>query len=161
MNALERPTVPGDWPRLDHAEITRLLPHRYPFLLVDRAAVNPDPDRWEGFGWKGVTVNEPYFPGHFPGTPLVPGVLLIEAIAQVAALSVLWHQDEGLAGRIMYLLGVENARIRATVTPGTCLMIHAWVDRRRHRFIWFRGRIWDGDRVVAEARISSTLAENA
>lgn len=154
-----RPIIPNHWKTIDYAEVIRWLPHRYPFLMVDRAVVNPDPEHFEACAWKGVTSTEPYFQGHFPDRPVMPGVLLIEAIAQTAALAALWHQEKTNTARIMYLISIEHARFRGVVTPGTCLLIHAWLDRRRSRFVWFRGRVWDEQRIVAEARLSSTLAD--
>ena len=155
---IQRPVPDDTWIRLGPVEVRELLPHRYPFLMVDRVAIHPDAGQPKALGWKGVTQNEPFFEGHFPNEPVMPGVLLVETIAQVAALSVLWHRRASAAGALMYLLSIDQARIRDRVVPGTLLEIYAYLERQRGRFVWFKGHIWDGDRMIAEARIASTLA---
>jgi 3-hydroxyacyl-[acyl-carrier-protein] dehydratase len=147
-----KPEVTTAWVALDAGQVQALLPHRYPFLMVDRAFLHPD--RWEALGFKGVTYNEPFFPGHFPQEPVLPGVLMVEAIAQVAALTVLWRHPEA-RHRPIYLLGIEQARFRQKVVPGHLLEVHAWRERQRGMFVWFKGVIWVGDQVVAEARLST------
>ena len=153
----QRPVVPETWAVLSPPEVQRLLPHRYPFLMIDRGYLNPD--AFECIAFKAVTFNEPYFPGHFPGEPLMPGVLMIEAMAQAAALTYLWRYPE-YSGQTMYLLGVDQARFRMKVSPGQLLLIHAWLDRQRGPFLWFRGRIWVDDAVAAEARLSTSTRSN-
>ncbi len=153
-----KPTISADWQYLDTHTVLSLLPHRYPILLVDRAYVHPHDCACLGI--KNLTVNEPVFQGHFPNEPLMPGVYLIEAIAQTAALAVLIRHPH-MQGRSIYLLGVEQARFRQKVLPGDRLEIYAWLDRQRGSFLWFRGRIWVDDRVVAEARISTSAETSA
>ena len=110
----ERPFV------MDSKEIARILPHRYPFLLVDRILeINLDEN--EILGVKNVTVNEPFFQGHFPGAPIMPGVLLLEALAQTGGILV--HQ-KGYAKKIAVLLNVANAKFRKPVVPGDVLHLH-------------------------------------
>jgi beta-hydroxyacyl-ACP dehydratase FabZ len=100
---------------MEQAEIQALLPHRYPFLLVDRV-LELDPDR-RIVGIKNVTVNEPFFQGHFPGRPVMPGVLILEAMAQVGGL--LAFKSLGAASRpVVYLTGVDGAKFRKPVVPG-------------------------------------------
>ncbi|MGQ0550673.1 MAG: 3-hydroxyacyl-ACP dehydratase FabZ [Armatimonadota bacterium] len=128
----------------DIEEIRRLLPHRYPFLLVDRI-VAIDHGR-SITGIKNVTINEPFFAGHFPRNPVMPGVLIVEAMAQVAACLALERTE--LRGRDAYLTGIESARFRRRVVPGDQLVIRVELLRRR-------GLVF---RVRAEARIDDQLA---
>ncbi len=131
----------------DVEQIKAMLPHRYPFLLVDRI-VALDPDR-SITGVKNVTINEPFFVGHFPNNPVMPGVLIVEAMAQVAACLALEHQE--LRGRDAYLTGIEAARFRRMVTPGDRLVIR--VDLMRRRGLVFK--------VRAEARVDDQIAADA
>ncbi len=121
-------------PVMDIQELLDTLPHRYPFLLVDRIT------RWEpgklAAGYKNVTVNEPFFQGHFPGRPIMPGVLLIEAMAQVAA--TLAVRGAGKGNQVM-LLGVDDCRIRKPVVPGDKLEITSEVIKVKGIFWRFKG----------------------
>jgi UDP-3-O-[3-hydroxymyristoyl] N-acetylglucosamine deacetylase/3-hydroxyacyl-[acyl-carrier-protein] dehydratase len=114
--------------QLDIREITKILPHRYPFLLVDRI-IEVQPDR--AVGIKNVTFNEPFFQGHFPGQPVMPGVLLIEAAAQVTGAMLLGTRDH--AGKLAFLLGVDNFKFRKTVTPGDQVIIESEALRIKER----------------------------
>ncbi len=102
-------------------QIEKILPHRYPFLLVDKV-LHINLDENEIVGLKNVTVNEPFFQGHFPGTPIMPGVLILEALAQTGGILV--HQ-KGYDKKIAVLLNVVNAKFRKPVLPGDCLHLHA------------------------------------
>lgn len=112
---------------LDIMQIQEILPHRYPFLLVDR--IESVEDGQKAVGIKNVTANEPYFQGHFPGYPVMPGVLIIEAMAQVGAVAILRMPE--FAGKIALLAGVDNARFRRQVVPGDQLRIEVEVLKLR------------------------------
>ena len=140
------------WKHYNSEGIRRLLPHRYPFLFVDQAWVHPE--GYEAYGKKGVTQNEPFFPGNFPNETVFPGVLLVEIIAQVAAISVLAHH-EGAQGQEIYLLSIEKARFRDKVIPGTLLLCHTTLDRQKGSFLWFRGELYVHSKQVAQAVIAT------
>jgi len=139
---------------LDILEISELLPHRYPFLLVDRV-LELEPGK-SCRAIKNVTVNEPHFPGHFPGLPTMPGVLILESLAQTGALMLFSIPEH--KGKILYLAGAEKVRFRKPVSPGDVLL-------NETKLLWHRkgfGRIEckasvDGE-VVAEAELSYSLA---
>jgi 3-hydroxyacyl-[acyl-carrier-protein] dehydratase len=140
---------------LDIAAIQKLLPHRYPFLLVDRV-VGLSEDGSQCRGLKNVTINEPFFVGHFPGHPVMPGVLILEALAQTSAL----HARLKLrtAGElIVYLSTIERAKFRKPVVPGDQLILHSTLLRGRGRIWKFRGQAHVGEQVVAEAEYMAIL----
>ncbi len=139
---------------LSLAEIMKILPHRYPFLLVDR--ISEIGDR-HIVGIKNVTINEPYFPGHIPGQPVMPGVLVVEAMAQVGA-CLIQHAPH-LRGRLAYLAGIDRCRFRRPVVPGDTLRIEVEVRTLRGSLgkAWCVARV--GDEVAAEAEITFALPE--
>ena len=128
-------------------QIEKILPHRYPFLLVDRI-IYLNLEENEIIGLKNVTVNEPFFQGHFPGVPIMPGVLILEALAQTGGILV--HQ-KGYDKKIAVLLNVANAKFRKPVTPGDALLLHA-------KGIHVSG---NGGKVKARAMIGEVLAVEA
>jgi 3-hydroxyacyl-[acyl-carrier-protein] dehydratase len=134
-------------------EILTLLPHAFPFLLVDRILEYEPGERIVGI--KNVTFNEPFFPGHFPRNPVMPGVLIIEAMAQTAGiLAFKSHPD--MHGNVFFI-GIDNARFRKPVTPGDQLKLVLEVVKHR-RDIWvFDGAAYVDEQKVAEARIMATL----
>ncbi|WP_242018784.1 3-hydroxyacyl-ACP dehydratase FabZ [Phaeovibrio sulfidiphilus] len=141
--------------KIDIHEIIKMIPHRYPFLLVDRI-VDVIPGE-SGVGIKNVTYNEPFFPGHFPGRPVMPGVLIVEAMAQTAGALVLKALGSAAHGVLVYFMVIENARFRKPVEPGDRLELH--VVKTRHR-----GKVWKFDgvakvdgAVVAEASFSAMI----
>lgn len=146
----------SDKPTLSIQDIMKLLPHRYPFLLVDRVV------EWEQdtriVGLKNVTANEPYFTGHFPGVPVMPGVLIVEAMAQCGALLFLKDMpDRG--SKLFYFGGIDRARFRKPVVPGDQLILELTVLKRRSNMCKYSGVARVGDAVVAEAEIMSVMAD--
>ncbi len=140
---------------LTAVEVARLLPHRYPFLLVDRV-LELEPGR-RITAVKNVSVNEPFFPGHFPGYPVMPGVLMVEALAQAAAVCLAAGGD---AGRLGLFAGVDGVRFRRQVFPGDTLLLRVEVTRRRGSLVKVAGRALVGEQVAVEAaELSFVLVE--
>lgn len=140
------------------AEIMRILPHRYPFLLVDRV-VEVEPDR-RIVALKNVSINEPFFNGHFPGAPVMPGVLTIEAMAQTGAiLGLLDRKPEELKNAIVYFMGIDEARFRRPIVPGDQLRITVEVLRRK-AVVWkMKGQVHVDNELVAEAVLLSSIGQ--
>ena len=138
---------------LDNVAIQRILPHRYPFLMVD-TVVELDPGV-RAVATKNVTANEPFFQGHFPGRPTMPGVLLVEAMAQTAALMI---GEEG-AGQIPLFMGIDKARFRRQVVPGDRLVLEAEVVQHRGKVVRVSAKAKVDDAVAAEANILATLVD--
>jgi 3-hydroxyacyl-[acyl-carrier-protein] dehydratase len=149
----------GDVPKtiLDIEAIQRLLPHRPPFLLVDRV-VALEPGR-RLVAWKGVTMNEPFFAGHFPGHPVMPGVLILEALAQAAALLAMMSLGPEEAGKLTYLMGIDGARFRKPVVPGDRLELHVEVTKQKGPVWKERGTAVVDGQAVAEAEFMAMLAD--
>jgi 3-hydroxyacyl-[acyl-carrier-protein] dehydratase len=141
------------------AEILRILPHRYPFLLVDRV-IEVDGDR-RLVALKNVSINEPFFEGHFPGSPVMPGVLTIEAMAQAGAILGLLHsKPEDVKDTLIYFMGIDEARFRRPIVPGDQLRIVITVLRRK-AIVWkMRGEVWVGEELAAEATLLSSVGNN-
>jgi beta-hydroxyacyl-ACP dehydratase FabZ len=138
-------------------EIMKLLPHRYPFLLVDRI-LELDPGK-RIVGVKNVTINEQFFQGHFPGAPVMPGVLIIESMAQVAGVLIyrdLPEKDK----KLIYFIGIENAKFRSPVLPGDQLRIEMECLSRRNNFGKMRGRATVDGKLVAEAVVLFAIVEH-
>lgn len=140
---------------IDIHEIMRRIPHRPPFLFLDRA---------EGYvqnqslvGVKCVTVNEPFFQGHFPAEPVMPGVLIIEAMAQTGGLLMSKSWDVDPEGKIILFMSVDNCRFRHPVRPGDVLRLDVQVQRARRDVVKFRGRGLVGDKLAAEAEFAAML----
>lgn len=141
---------------MDKLEVAAILPHRYPFLLVDRVVEIEAGRRIVAL--KNVTANEPFFSGHFPGRPLMPGVLLCEAVAQAGGILAHATDPHTLGpGKIAMLTGLDHARFRQTVTPGDQLRLEVEVVRRRGAFWKMRGAVVVEGKIVAE--LEFTLAE--
>jgi 3-hydroxyacyl-[acyl-carrier-protein] dehydratase len=140
----------------DAQALLDLLPHRYPFLMLDRI-VELEPRR-RIVGIKCVTINEPFFQGHFPGAPVMPGVLIIEALAQAAATLVL-HEVPDRHERLVYFTGIDEARFRRPVVPGDVLRLEIDVLQLRPRAAKMRGVAKVGTEVAAEAIIRSHMID--
>lgn len=140
----------------DIQEILKILPQRYPFLLVDRIIENSD-DGKRVVGLKNVTVNEPYFQGHFPGRPVMPGVLQIEAMAQVAGFLML--KRVSTKNKIPYLMTIDKVKFRHPVIPGDQLKIEVTVLNLKERVGRFKCQAYVNDKVVTEAELSFILSD--
>ncbi len=138
--------------KLDILDIERILPHRYPFLLVDRIE---EMEEERIVGIKNVTVNEPFFQGHFPGFPVMPGVLIVEAMAQVAGVLALSKMDG--SNKVVLLAMIESAKFRRPVFPGDQLRMEMKVDKLKASVAKMSGRAMVGDNVVAEASVMCKL----
>jgi beta-hydroxyacyl-ACP dehydratase FabZ len=143
---------------LDTRAIQELLPHRYPFLLVDRIVELIPRERIVGL--KQVTIGEQFFQGHFPGAPVMPGVLIVEALAQVGAILAL-REIERREEKLVLFSGIERARFRQPVVPGDTLMLEVTALRIGSRIQRMRGEAKVEGRVVAEAEIMSVVAERS
>ena len=139
---------------LNIMDIQKILPHRYPFLLVDRV-VEIEPNK-KAVGLKNVTFNEPFFQGHFPGNPIMPGVLVIEAMAQVSGILAM---HEGAAGRSVYFMSIDKAKFRKPVVPGDQLRFEATVLQKRNNVWRFGGQTFVDGKVVAEAEFKAMISE--
>jgi len=139
-------------------EIMKVLAHRYPFLLVDRIL---EMDDKRVVGIKNVTINEPFFQGHFPGQPVMPGVLIIEAMAQTSAVLVVRAMGPEAARQLVYFMSIENARFRKPVTPGDQLRIHVMKERSRGAVWRFSGAAKVDGKLVAEATYTAMLVDRA
>jgi len=138
-------------------EIMRLLPHRYPFLLVDRVLETVPQKRIVAI--KNVTINEPFFQGHFPGEPIMPGVLIVEAMAQAWGILLMSSSEMDLSkNSAIRFLGIDNCRFRRAVVPGDQLRFELEAIAVK-RGIWkFGGKAYVGDEVAAEAELMATMA---
>ncbi len=140
---------------MDINQIQEILPHRYPFLLVDRVLELEEGKR--AVGLKNVSINEPFFQGHFPGYPVMPGVLLVEAMAQVGAVALLSIPEN--KGKIGLFAGIDNLRFRQQVVPGDQLKIEVVLDRVRGRIGKGSGRVEVDGKVVAEGDLMFAITD--
>ena len=140
----------------DIQRIMELIPHRYPLLLVDRLEEIILGE--SAIGVKNVTFNEPHFQGHFPSAPVMPGVLIVEAMAQTAAALVISTLGADAEGKLVYFMTIDNARFRRQVTPGDQLRMHVTKTRSRATVWKFDGKAYVGDKLAAEASFGAMIA---
>ncbi len=138
-------------------QIIDMIPHRYPFLLVDRI-IDVFKDQ-SCIGIKNVTVNEPFFSGHFPNHPVMPGVLIIEALAQTSAVLVVHTLGEDAKGKLVYFMTIDNVKFRKPVIPGDQLKLHVVKEKSRGNVWKFEGKALVDDKVVAEATFSAMILD--
>jgi 3-hydroxyacyl-[acyl-carrier-protein] dehydratase len=141
---------------LDVEAIKEMIPHRHPFLMID-GVIKLVPDV-EVTGIKNVTGEEDFFEGHFPGHPIMPGVLIVEAMAQTSAILVIGTVGKQ-PGSVVYFMSVDQARFRKPVFPGDRLMLHVVKQRNRGKVWKFKGEARVGDNLVAEATFSAMIVE--
>ena len=153
--AVEETANASDRVELDLESIERTIPHRYPFLLVDKVPELLPGERIVAV--KNVTVNEPFFQGHFPGFPVMPGVLIMEAIAQAGALLML-HGADKQGAAVPLFAGIDKARFRRPVVPGDQLRVEVEVLRQRGPSCKLAGKAWVGDELAAEGEIMAVLS---
>ena len=141
--------------QVDVQRIMEMIPHRHPFLMIDKVVDMVANERATGI--KNVSINENYFQGHFPARPVMPGVLIIEAMAQTAAVLVVHTLGPASEGKLVYFMSVDNARFRRPVFPGDRLDVH--VTKQRHRGnVWkFEGKAKVGDNLMAEAVFAAMI----
>jgi 3-hydroxyacyl-[acyl-carrier-protein] dehydratase len=140
---------------IDIKEIQRLLPHRYPFLLVDRI-IEIEPGV-KAVGIKNVTINEGFFQGHFPGSPIMPGVLTIEAMAQVAG--ILAFRSGATVGQPVYFVSIEKAKFRRLIVPGDQIRLEVKIIQQRGNIWRFSGNAMVGEKVASEAEFTAMVAD--
>ena len=154
MDATEKNTVT----QLDILRIMEMIPHRYPMLLVDKIVDIVPGESCTGI--KNVTINEPFFVGHFPQKPVMPGVMIVEAMAQTSAVLVMHTLGESSEGRLVYFMSIEEARFRRPIGPGD--QIHIKVQKQQNRRnVWkFKGEAWVDGTLCAEASYAAMIVMN-
>jgi len=145
----------NDISTLDIKEIIRLLPHRYPFLLVDRILEGEKGKSLVGL--KNVSMNEPYFQGHFPSEPIMPGVLILEGMAQVGGLLAFYSIPEMIGEKLIYFAGIDKVRFRQTVVPGDQLIYEMKVIKQKGKIWKMTGKAKVDNKVAAEAEFMAAF----
>ena len=141
----------------DIAKILKCLPHRYPFLMIDRVVDMVRNQRATGI--KNVTINEPQFQGHFPGNPIFPGVLLIEGMAQTGGVLCILSQAEQTKPKSVFFMTIDKAKFRKPVVPGETIEYHMTKMAQRKTMWWFRGEAKVAGQLVAEAEVGAMIAD--
>jgi len=144
---------------VDISGIMERIPHRYPFLLIDKV-VEIQPGE-SATGIKNVTVNEPFFQGHFPGHPIMPGVLIVEAMAQTAAIVVIEALDNTAADKLVYFMSIDSARFRKPVLPGHTLKLEVTKEHGRGKVWRFKGIAKADGAVMAEAVFTAMIVDKS
>ncbi len=150
---MSTPVVPEN---IDIIEIMKLLPHRYPFIMVDRI-LTIDPGK-EITGLKNVTINEPYFQGHFPGRPVMPGVLILEGMAQVGGVLAFFANPEAVGSKLLFFAGIDKARFRKPVVPGDQLILKLEMIRQKRTIMIMGAKAFVDDQLVAEAELMASFS---
>lgn len=140
-------------------EIMGMLPHRYPFLLLDRLTVEVPGEK--GVGLKNVTMNEEFFQGHFPGNPVMPGVLQIEAMAQTAGALVIAGMGDNVKDAGVYFMSIDGVKFRKPVKPGDQLHMHVEKIKGKGKIYVFKGKTYVDDKVVSEAEFTAMILLNS
>lgn len=143
--------------QLDVTQIMALIPHRYPMLLVDRADIIEREKK--AIGYKGVTLNEPFFQGHFPQKPIMPGVLIVEAMAQTAAIVTIEALSGDASDKLVYFMSIDGAKFRKPVTPGEMLEFHVELERSRGPVRRFACKAVVDEQLVAEATVQAMISD--
>lgn len=142
---------------VDYAEILRRIPHRYPFLLVDRCEdYRPHTSIT---GYKNVTFNEPFFQGHFPGNPVMPGVMIVEALAQAGAVMMSKSLNADVEGKTIFFMSLDNVRFRRAVRPGDVLRMQVEVVKHRGAIFKFAGKAYVGQTLATEAEWAAMVVD--
>jgi 3-hydroxyacyl-[acyl-carrier-protein] dehydratase len=150
-------TISSDLPSADHERLKKMIPHRYPFLMVDKV-MNLQANV-SALGIKNVSAGEPFFSGHFPGQAVMPGVLMVEAMAQTAGILVVHTLGEEAEGKLVYFMSVDNARFRKLVLPGDQLKVYVTIIRSRANVWKFEGTCYVDDTKVCEAIFSAMIVD--
>lgn len=140
---------------IDIVEILKLLPHRYPFVMVDK--IQSLEMGKEIVGLKNVTINEPFFQGHFPGRPVMPGVLILEGMAQVGGIMAFYGQPEAIGNKLLFFAGIDKARFRKPVTPGDQLIFTLELVKQKRSIMIMSAKATVDDQVVAEAELMASF----
>jgi 3-hydroxyacyl-[acyl-carrier-protein] dehydratase len=154
---MDSESTTSDVPAADIIRILEMIPHRYPFLMIDRI-VEMIPDD-SAVAIKNVSINEPYFQGHFPAQPVMPGVLIIEAMAQAAAVLVVRTMGSEAEGKLVYFMSVDQARFRKPITPGDSVRIHVKKQQSRGSVWKFKGEARVDETLMAEATYAAMIVE--
>ncbi len=141
----------------DIKTIQEYLPHRYPFLMIDKVVEFEEKKRIVAL--KNVTINEPFFMGHFPGNPIMPGVLIVEAMAQTAGVLAFKSMPQEEQGKPVYFLGIDNVRFRKPVVPGDQLRLELEITKHRQSLWGFKGKALVDGKLVAEAELLAMLGD--
>lgn len=141
---------------IDIIEIMKLLPHRYPFIMVDRI-LTIDPGK-EITGLKNVTINEPFFQGHFPGRPVMPGVLILEGMAQVGGVLAFYASPEAIGQKLLFFAGIDKARFRKPVVPGDQLILKLELVWQKRTIMKMDGKAFVDGNLVAEAELMASFS---
>lgn len=147
----------SELPTIDIMRIMDMIPHRYPILLVDRIVDYVEDE--SAVGLKNVTFNEPHFQGHFPRMPVMPGVLIVEAMAQTSAILVVQTMGKAAEGKLVYFMSIDQAKFRKPVTPGDTMYIHVKKERSRGGVWKFKGEAKVDGVLCAEATYSAMILD--